>query len=81
MWVIHVDLEALSSLCPPCPLTLNSSAVFPWGSLSLKGKDLIETSHSGLRVPRFLTHYATFACGSHLCPHLHQGEASMRMTK
>lgn len=81
MWAIHVDLETLSSLCPLSPLALNSSALLPWSSLSLEGKDLIETSHSGLSVPRFLTYYITFACGSHLCPHLQQGEVSMRMTE
>lgn len=81
MWVIRVDLEALSSVCPLSALALNSSALLPRGSLSCEGKDLMETSHLGLSVPRFVTHYITFACGSPLCPHLQQGEASMRMAE
>jgi hypothetical protein len=58
-------VRGLLFCCPPSPLALTLFLfLLPWGSLNPEGKDLMETSCLGLRVPRSLTLSIMSGCGS-----------------
>ena len=57
--------KALISYCPPSPPALTSFlSPHPQGSLSLKGRGLMETSYLELSLPKSLTLCTLSGCGS-----------------
>lgn len=78
LWV-HWVLRTLFSRCPLSPLVLTLFLPpHPWGSLSAEGRDLMETSHLGLGVPRSLS---LCIMSGNICSHLLQKEASLMMAE
>lgn len=45
----------LFAWCPPSPLAFPLFLPFPWGSLISERRNLMETSHIGMGIPRSLT--------------------------
>ena len=59
-----VDLESVFSWCPPSPLALTLFlSLLHQNSENPEGKNLMETTHSGLSVPRSLIPCIMSACG------------------
>lgn len=70
--LVPLYLQLTLSLCPSSPLAPTTLCLL---SLSPRGMDLMETSHSGLSVSRSVTVCTLFSCG--LCVDPVQEEASL----
>lgn len=69
MWTLFCWYRVLFSCGPSSPLAVTFFlSPLLWGSLNLEGRDMMETSHLGLSLPRFLIICIMSGCESHLFP-------------